>query len=153
MLERVKELLDQGRKNEDIARETGLSVRQVQRYKATLASIPEVPKTREQLLEILQKKARQGDLHAIRILLAHAPPPEPKKADLGDLTEKEREELEQALIAEMIALRDPAHVEKCERCGSIKLKAAVLPEGSPEMSREMKGVDPFPRPLKIPEKF
>lgn len=76
MLERVKNLLDQGLKNEDIARETGLSVRQVQRYKAALARCPEVPRSREELMELLRKKAQQGDLLAIRMLLTL---PEPRE--------------------------------------------------------------------------
>lgn len=69
-LDQVKELIEKGLTNAAIAEAVNLSIRQVQRLKRRLLETPvRLPKTTGALVKLLQKKAAQGDLVAIRTLL------------------------------------------------------------------------------------
>lgn len=69
-LDQIKELTEKGLTNAAIAEVVNLSIRQVQRLKRRLLETPvKLPKTSEALIKLLQKKAAQGDLIAIRTLL------------------------------------------------------------------------------------
>ena len=78
-LEEIKELAEKGLTNAAIAGAVNLSIRQVQRLKRRLLEpATKPPKTIKALLKILQKKAAQGDLVAIRTLLKEYREPDTK---------------------------------------------------------------------------
>ncbi len=69
-LDEIKDMVERGLTNTAIAQAVNLSIRQVQRLKRKLLETPvKLPKTTAQLVKLLRKKAAQGDIHAIKLLL------------------------------------------------------------------------------------